>query len=155
MSTKSNEKFNNYCTIAAICYVIRALVELIDIIHYYGCLIITPYIGFNFMFYRSLCLSVVTAIALFLKSKKILFIIYTIRSLRGIYSIFTNFSFLNLLSIVFTDFSILTLIILTLKNNELVKKLWYIPGLYRLIIFPLFFIDLIDGNLLISPRKCL
>ena len=140
MSTKSNKKLSNYSTIAAICYVILVLVQLINIIYIFGCLPITPYIGFNFMFYDSLCLFVVTAIALFFKSKKILFIVYTIWSLLDIYSIFTNFSFLKLLSIVFIDFSILILIILTLKNNELVKKLWFIPGLYRLIIFLLFFI---------------
>lgn len=150
MSTKSNKKLSTYSTIAAICYVIISLNKLIVIINTYkylsdlgitnGIFLKFGNTGISFFTYLDLCISVVTAIALFLKSKKLLIIVFTICSLLDIYSIFTYFSFLKLLSTVFIDFSTLALIILTLKNNKLVKKMWYIPSLYRLLIFLLFFI---------------
>lgn len=119
--TESGKK---YALIAAICYAVYAIYNIIDVIIYVSNYEYATITVFKILFWiRMLGM----AVALFVKNQKIVIAAAGVNALLGAYYIVTNFSLWNL-----CDFlayaSVVVFVILTLKGNDVVKKIWFVPA---------------------------
>lgn len=119
--TESGKK---YALIAAICYAVYAIYNIIDVIIYVSNYEYATITVFKILFWiRMLGM----AVALFVKNQKIVIAAAGVNALLGAYYIVTYFSLWNL-----CDFlayaSVVVFVILTLKGNDVVKKIWFVPA---------------------------
>ena len=119
--TESGKK---YALIAAICYAVYAIYNIIDVIIYVSNYEYATITVFKILFWiRMLGM----AVALFVKNQKIVIAAAGVNALLGAYYTVTYFSLWNL-----CDFlayaSVVVFVILTLKGNDVVKKIWFVPA---------------------------
>lgn len=119
--TESGKK---YALIAAICYAVYAIYNIIDVIIYVSNHEYATITVFKILFWiRMLGM----AVALFVKNQKIVIAAAGVNALLGAYYTVTYFSLWNL-----CDFlayaSVVVFVILTLKGNDVVKKIWFVPA---------------------------
>lgn len=110
--------------IAAICYAVYAIYNIIDVIIYVSNHEYATITVFKILFWiRMLGM----AVALFVKNQKIVIAAAGVNALLGAYYTVTYFSLWNL-----CDFlayaSVVVFVILTLKGNDVVKKIWFVPA---------------------------
>lgn len=119
--TESGKK---YALIAAICYAVYAIYNIIDGIIYVSNYEYATITVFNILFWIGM---LGMAVALFVKNQKIVIAAAGVNALLGAYYIVTYFSLWNL-----CDFlayaSVVVFVILTLKGNDVVKKIWFVPA---------------------------
>ncbi len=119
--TESGKK---YALIAAICYAVYAIYNIIDGIIYVSNYEYATITVFNILFWIGM---LGMAVALFVKNQKIVIAAAGVNTLLGAYYIVTYFSLWNL-----CDFlayaSVVVFVILTLKGNDVVKKIWFVPA---------------------------
>ena len=119
--TESGKK---YALIAAICYAVYAIYNIINIIIYVSNSEYATITVFNILFWIGM---LGMAVALFVKNQKIVIAAAGVNALLGAYYIVTYFSLWNL-----CDFlayaSVVVFVILTLKGNDVVKKIWFVPA---------------------------
>lgn len=119
--TESGKK---YALIAAICYAVYAIYNIINRIIYVSNSEYATITVFNILFWIGM---LGMAVALFVKNQKIVIAAAGVNALLGAYYIVTYFSLWNL-----CDFlayaSVVVFVVLTLKGNDVVKKIWFIPA---------------------------
>ena len=119
--TESGKK---YALISAICYAVYAIYNIIDGIIYVSNYEYATITAFDILFWIGM---LGMAIALFVKNQKIVIAAAGVNTLLGAYYIVTYFSLWNL-----CDFlayaSVVVFVILTLKGNDVVKKIWFVPA---------------------------
>lgn len=119
--TESGKK---YALIAAICYAVYAIYNIIDGIIYVSNYEYATITVFNILFWIGM---LGMAVALFVKNQKTVIAAAGVNALLGAYYIVTYFSLWNL-----CDFlayaSVVVFVILTLKGNDVVKKIWFVPA---------------------------
>lgn len=119
--TESGKK---YALIAAICYAVYAIYSIINRIIYVSNSEYATITVFNILFWIGM---LGMAVALFVKNQKIVIAAAGVNALLGAYYIVTYFSLWNL-----CDFlayaSVVVFVILTLKGNDVVKKIWFVPA---------------------------
>lgn len=119
--TESGKK---YALIAAICYAAYAIYSIINRIIYVSNSEYATITVFNILFWIGM---LGMAVALFMKNQKIVITAAGVNALLGAYYIVTYFSLWNL-----CDFlayaSVVVFVILTLKGNDVVKKIWFVPA---------------------------
>lgn len=119
--TESGKK---YALIAAICYAVYAIYNIIDGIIYVSNYEYATITVFNILFWIGM---LGMAVALFVKNQKIVIAAAGVNTMLGAYYIVTYFSLWNL-----CDFlayaSVVVFVILTLKGNDVVKKIWFVPA---------------------------
>ena len=119
--TESGKK---YALIAAICYAVYAIYNIIDGIIYVSNYEYATITVFNILFWIGM---LGMAVALFVKNQKIVIAAAGVNALLGAYYIVAYFSLWNL-----CDFlayaSVVVFVILTLKGNDVVKKIWFVPA---------------------------
>lgn len=119
--TESGKK---YALIAAICYAVYAIYNIINRIIYVSNSKYATITVFNILFWIGM---LGMAVALFVKNQKIVIAAAGVNALLGAYYIVTYFSLWNL-----CDFlayaSVVVFVILTLKGNDVVKKIWFVPA---------------------------
>lgn len=119
--TESGKK---YALIAAICYAVYAIYSIINGIIYVSNSEYATITVFNILFWIGM---LGMAVALFVKNQKIVIAAAGVNALLGAYYIVTYFSLWNL-----CDFlayaSVVVFVILTLKGNDVVKKIWFVPA---------------------------
>ena len=119
--TESGKK---YALIAAICYAVSAIYNIINIIIYVSNSEYATITVFNILFWIGM---LGMAVALFVKNQKIVIAAAGVNALLGAYYIVTYFSLWNL-----CDFlayaSVVVFVVLTLKGNDVVKKIWFVPA---------------------------
>ena len=121
---RKTESGKKYALIAAICYAVYAIYNIIDVIIYVSNYEYATITVFKILFWiRMLGM----AVALFVKNQKIVIAAAGVNALLGAYYIVTYFSLWNL-----CDFlayaSVVVFVILTLKGNDVVKKIWFVPA---------------------------
>ena len=118
------ESGKKYALIAAICYAVYAIYNIIDGIIYVSNYEYATITVFNILFWIGM---LGMAVALFVKNQKIVIAAAGVNALLGAYYIVTYFSLWNL-----CDFlayaSVVVFVILTLKGNDVVKKIWFVPA---------------------------
>ena len=118
--TESGKK---YALIAATCYAVYAIYNIIDVIIYVSNYEYATITVFKILFWIGM---LGMAVALFVKNQKIVIAAAGVNALLGAYYIVTYFSLWNL-----CDFlayaSVVVFVILTLKGNDVVKKIWFVP----------------------------
>lgn len=119
--TESGKK---YALIAAICYAVYAIYDIINVIIFVSNFEHATITVFNILFWIGM---LGMAVALFVKNQKIVIAAAGVNALLGAYYIVTYFSLWNL-----CDFlayaSVVVFVILTLKGNDVVKKIWFVPA---------------------------
>ena len=119
--TESGKK---YALIAAICYAVYAIYNIINRIIYVSNSEYATITVFNILFWIGM---LGMAVALFVKNQKIVIAAAGVNALLGAYYIVTYFSLWNL-----CDFlayaSVVAFVVLTLKGNDVVKKIWFVPA---------------------------
>ena len=119
--TESGKK---YALIAAICYAVYAIYNIINGIIYVSNSEYATITVFNILFWIGM---LGMAVALFVKNQKIVIAAAGVNALLGAYYIVTYFSLWNL-----CDFlayaSVVVFVVLTLKGNDVVKKIWFVPA---------------------------
>lgn len=119
--TESGKK---YALIAAICYAVYAIYNIINRIIYVSNSEYATITVFNILFWIGM---LGMAVALFVKNQKIVIAAAGVNALLGAYYIVTYFSLWNL-----CDFlayaSVVVFVVLTLKGNDVVKKIWFVPA---------------------------
>ena len=126
--TESGKK---YALIAAICYAVYAIYNIIDGIIYVSNYEYATITVFNILFWIGM---LGMAVALFVKNQKIVIAAAGVNTLLGAYYIVTYFSLWNLCDFLgnLCDFlayaSVVVFVILTLKGNDVVKKIWFVPA---------------------------
>ena len=119
--TESGKK---YALIAAICYAVYAIYNIINRIIYVSNSEYATITVFNILFWIGM---LGMAVALFMKNQKIVITAAGVNALLGAYYIVTYFSLWNL-----CDFlayaSVVVFVVLTLKGNDVVKKIWFVPA---------------------------
>lgn len=119
--TESGKK---YALIAAICYAVYAIYNIINRIIYASKSEYFTITVFNILFWIGMLGMVV---ALFMKNQKIVIAAAGVNALLGAYYFVSYFSLWNL-----CDFlayaSVVVFVILTLKGNDVVKKIWFVPA---------------------------
>lgn len=119
--TESGKK---YALIAAICYAVYAIYNIINRIIYVSNSEYATITVFNILFWIGM---LGMAVALFVKNQKIVIAAAGVNALLRAYYIVTYFSLWNL-----CDFlayaSVVVFVILTLKGNDVVKKIWFVPA---------------------------
>lgn len=121
--TKS-ESGKKYALIAAICYAVCATYNIINTIIYVSN---SDYASIAVLIVLNWIAIIGMAVALFTKKDKILLGAVGINALLGAYYIISYFSLWNLLD--FVSYAALTaLLVLALKGNVSVKKIWFVPG---------------------------
>ena len=119
--TESGKK---YALIAATCYAVYAIYNIIDVIIYVSNYEYATITVFKILFWIGM---LGMAVALFVKNQKIVIAAAGVNALLGAYYIVTYFSLWNL-----CDFlayaSVVVFVILTLKGNDVVKKIWFVPA---------------------------
>lgn len=119
--TESGKK---YALISAICYAVYAIYNIIDVIIYVSNYEYATITVFKILFWIGM---LGMAVALFVKNQKIVIAAAGVNALLGAYYIVTYFSLWNL-----CDFlayaSVVVFVILTLKGNDVVKKIWFVPA---------------------------
>lgn len=117
--TESGKK---YALISAICYAVYAIYNIIDGIIYVSNYEYATITAFDILFWIGM---LGMAIALFVKNQKIVIAAAGVNALLGAYYIATHFRLWNL-----CDFlayaSVVVFVILTLKGNDVVKKIWFV-----------------------------
>lgn len=110
--------------IAAICYAVYAIYNIINGIIFVSNSEYATITVFNILFWIGM---LGMAVALFVKNQKIVIAAAGVNALLGAYYIVTYFSLWNL-----CDFlayaSVVVFVILTLKGNDVVKKIWFVPA---------------------------
>lgn len=118
------ESGKNYALIAAICYAVLASYYIIDTIIYVSNFEHATITVFDILFWIGM---LGMAVALFVKNQKIFIAAAGVYALLGAYYIVTYFSLLNLcFFLAYT--SVVVVVVLTLKGNDVVKKIWFIPA---------------------------
>lgn len=124
MNHDKNGEWEKYALIAAICYAVYAIYNIIDGIIYVSNYEYATITVFNILFWIGM---LGMAVALFVKNQKIVIAAAGVNTLLGAYYIVTYFSLWNL-----CDFlayaSVVVFVILTLKGNDVVKKIWFVPA---------------------------
>lgn len=119
--TESGKK---YALIAAICYAVSAIYNIINRIIYVSNSEYATITVFNILFWIGM---LGMAVALFMKNHEIVIVAAGVNALLGAYYIVSYFSLWNL-----CDFlayaSVVVFVILTLKGNDVVKKIWFVPA---------------------------
>lgn len=119
--TESGKK---YALIAAICYAVYAIYNIINRIIYVSNSEYATITVFNILFWIGM---LGMAVALFMKNQKIVIAAAGVNALLGAYYIVSYFSLWNL-----CDFlayaSVVVFVALTLKGNDVVKKIWFVPA---------------------------
>lgn len=119
--TESGKK---YALISAICYAVYAIYNIIDGIIYVSNYEYATITVFDILFWIGM---LGMAVALFVKNQKIVIAAAGVNALLGAYYIVTHFRLWNL-----CDFlayaSVVVFVILTLKGNDVVKKIWFVPA---------------------------
>lgn len=119
--TESGKK---YALIAAICYAVYAIYNIINGIIYVSNSEYATITVFDILFWIGM---LGMAVALFVKNQKIVIAAAGVNALLGAYYIVAYFSLWNL-----CDFlayaSVVVFVILTLKGNDVVKKIWFVPA---------------------------
>lgn len=119
--TESGKK---YALIAAICYAVYAIYNIINIIIYVSNSEYATITVFNILFWLGM---LGMAVALFVKNQKIVIAAAGVNALLGAYYIVTYFSLWNLCDFLAYT-SVVVFVVLTLKGNDVVKKIWFIPA---------------------------
>lgn len=119
--TESGKK---YALIAAICYAVYAIYNIINIIIYVSNSEYATITVFNILFWIGM---LGMAVALFVKNQKIVIAAAGVNALLGAYYIVTYFSLWNLCDFLAYT-SVVVFVVLTLKGNDVVKKIWFIPA---------------------------
>lgn len=119
--TESGKK---YALISTICYAVYAIYNIIDGIIYVSNYEYATITVFDILFWIGM---LGMAVALFVKNQKIVIAAAGVNALLGAYYIVTHFRLWNL-----CDFlayaSVVVFVILTLKGNDVVKKIWFVPA---------------------------
>lgn len=124
----STDKGKKYALIAAICYLIIATYEIIyriNIVRNYDFASIT---ALNILFWIIL---ISFAVALFIKKTKALIFVAGADAMLNIYYLISYFTLPNLFTFIASGILVFILV-LSLNGNDIVKKLWFIPGLARI-----------------------
>ena len=124
--TESGKK---YALIAAICYAVYAIYNIINRIIYVSNSEYATITVFNILFWIGM---LGMAVALFVINQKIVIAAAGVNALLGAYYIVTYFSLWNLCDFVAYAGAVV-LIALSIKGNSTVKKIWFIPALVLLI----------------------
>lgn len=119
--TESGKK---YALIAAICYAVYAIYNIIDGIIYVSNYEYATITVFNILFWIGM---LGMAVALFVKNQKIVIAAAGVNTLLGAYYIVTYFSLWNLCDFLAYAY-VVVFVILTLKGNDVVKKIWFVPA---------------------------
>ena len=134
--TESGKK---YALIAAICYAVYAIYNIINRIIYVSNSEYATITGFNILLWIGM---LGMAVALFMKNHKIVIAAAGVNALLGAYHIVSYFSLWNL-----CDFlayaSVVVFVVLTLKGNDVVKKIWFVPAAVLLLGYVIYWIT--DG----------
>lgn len=119
--TESGKK---YALIAAICYAVYAIYNIINRIIYVSNFEYDTITVFNILFWIGM---LGMAVSLFVKNQRIVIAAAGVNALLGAYNFVTYFSLWYL-----CDFlayaSVVVFVILTLKGNDVVKKIWFVPA---------------------------
>ena len=119
--TESGKK---YALIAAICYAVYAIYNIINGIIYVSNSEYATITVFDILFWIGM---LGMAVALFVKNQKIVIAAAGVNALLGAYYIVAYFSLWHLC--VFLAYaSVVVFVILTLKGNDVVKKIWFVPA---------------------------
>ena len=119
--TESGKK---YALIAAICYAVYAIYNIINRIIYVSNSEYATITVFNILFWIGM---LGMAVALFVKNQKIVIAAAGVNALLGAYYIVTYFSLWNLCDFLAYT-SVVVFVVLTLKGNDVVKKIWFVPA---------------------------
>ena len=119
--TESGKK---YALIAAICYAVYAIYNIINRIIYVSNSEYATITVFNILFWIGM---LGMAVALFVKNQKIVIAAAGVNALLGAYYIVTYFSLWNLCDFLAYT-SVVVFVVLTLKGHDVVKKIWFIPA---------------------------
>lgn len=123
------ENAKKFSLIAAICYTIYALYNIINRIIYVSNSDYGTITALNVIFWIA---ALGMAVTLFVKNKKAVAAAAGINALLGAYYIISYFSLWNLCDFVAYAGAVV-LIALSIKGNSTVKKIWFIPALVLLI----------------------
>ena len=120
MSNTENGK--KYSMIAAICFAVLAVYYVIsDIVYYSG----NKYSFLSFLDILGWAIAIGFAVTLFLKNKFAVTIVSGIYALLRVYYIVRYFSLYNLLNLL-AIVAVVVILALSLKNNQITKKIWFI-----------------------------
>lgn len=123
MTKTKSETGEKYSLIAAICYTVYALYNIIRIIYVSNSDYATI-TAVNVIFWIA---AIGMATTLFMKNKKAVVAAAGVNALLGAYYIISYFSLWNL-----CDFlayaSVVVFVVLTIKGNDVVKKIWFVPA---------------------------
>ncbi len=124
----NTENGKKYSIIAAICFAVLAVYYVIsDIVYYSG----NEYRSLSFLDILGWAIAIGFAVTLFLKNKFAVTIVSGIYALLHVYyivhayyivSYFSLYNLLDLLAIV----AVVVILVLSLKNNQITKKIWFI-----------------------------
>ena len=120
MSNTENGK--KYSIIAVICFAVLAVYYVIsDIVYYSG----SKYSSLSFLDILSWAIAIGFAVTLFLKNKFAVTIVSGIYALLHVYYIVCYFALYNLLDLL-AIVAVVVILALSLKNNQITKKIWFI-----------------------------
>ena len=118
----NTENGKKYSIIAAICFAVLAVYYVIsDIVYYSG----NEYSSLSFLDILGWAIAIGFAVTLFLKNKFAVTIVSGIYALLHVYYIVSYFSLYNLLDLL-AIVAVVVILVLSLKNNQITKKIWFI-----------------------------
>lgn len=118
----NTENGKKYSIIAAICFAVLAVYYVIsDIVYYSG----NEYSSLSSLDILGWAIAIGFAVTLFLKNKFAVTIVSGICALLHVYYIVRYFSLYNLLDLL-AIVAVVVILVLSLKNNQITKKIWFI-----------------------------
>lgn len=126
--TKS-ETGKKFSLIAAICYTVYALYNIINRIIYVSNSDYATITALNIIFWIA---ALGMAVTLFMKNKTAVVVAAGVNALLGAYYIISFFSLWNLCDFIAYAGAVV-LIVLSIKGNSAVKKIWFVPALVLLV----------------------
>lgn len=127
-----------YAFMAGVCYAIYGLYKIIERITFVQNSKYASITALNVIFWIAM---IGIAVALFLKNEKAVIAAAGVNALIELYELIAYFNFLNLFCFIAYAL-VITLILLTLKKNIVVQKIWFTAGVAQLL-GPLIYWDLI------------
>lgn len=121
------ENAKKFSLIAAICYTIYALYNIVNQIIYVSNSDYATITALNVIFVIFWVAALGMAVTLFMKNKKAVVAAAGVNALLGAYCIISYFSLWNFCYFL-AYASVVVFVILTLKGNDVVKKIWFVPA---------------------------
>lgn len=116
-----------YAISTAICFVFIAVYKVIQSIDLYS----NPYYFYDWRDYLDLAIYIGLAVTLFLKNKYLVTIVFGINALFSVTFFDVHggsiYNFVYLLDLL-THIAVVVILVLSIKNNQITKKIWFIGG---------------------------